>query len=223
MHIDRLHLRLAGRRRSTALARFDPAICHARLRELAVALDGQPWMVVSGLVEPLTNGGFTRAHSDIDIAIPRDNLEAAAVAALRAGFVLTTRVLRTHLNSEFDVEVHLRASPGPWLRRCRRLRLWRLTTDSELDESVVPSYVDVFPYVLTGRKIWLVDSGHLLDVRRPLVVQVSLPDGITIPVEDPYYIEALRLARHAGAVNGRRTVERHTPASAIGDEYSDAR
>jgi hypothetical protein len=112
MHIDRLHLRLAGRRRSTALARFDPAICHARLRELAVALDGQPWMVVSGLVEPLTNGGFTRAHSDIDIAIPRDNLEAAAVAALRAGFVLTTRVLRTHLNSSAARRSSVRDASG---------------------------------------------------------------------------------------------------------------
>jgi hypothetical protein len=160
MHIGRLHLRLAGRHRAPALARFDPTLFYTRLRELAVTLDGQPWMVVSGLVEPLTNGGFTRAHSDIDIAIPRDALEAAATAVLRAGFVLTTRILRTHLNSEFDVEAHLRIAPGPLLRHCRRLRLWRLTADGELDERAVPSYIDVFPYVLSDRKLWILAAAN---------------------------------------------------------------
>ena len=219
MHFDRLHFRLAGRHRSAALARFDPATCYARLHELAATLDGQPWMVVSGLVEPLTNGGFTRAHSDIDIAIPQDNLEAAAVAALRDGYVLTTRIFRTHLTRALDVEGHLRVRPGPSSRRCRRLRLWRLTADGELDERVVPSYIDVFPYVLSDRKIWILDSGQRLDVRRPLALRVTLPGGATIPVEDPYYVEALRLSRCQGTARGDRAVEREPPASAVHDGW----
>jgi hypothetical protein len=198
-----------------ALARFDAAICYARLRELAVTLDGQPWMVVSGLVEPLTNGGFTRAHSDIDIAIPQDNLEAAAVAAQRDGFVLTRRVFRTHLTQGLDVEVHMRIDPGPLMRRCRRLRLWRLTADGDLDERVVPSYIDVFPYVLSDRKIWILDSGQTLDVRRPLAVQVTLPGGATIPVEDPYYVEALRLLRCASGARDDGAAERPSSDSPV--------
>lgn len=217
MHFDRLHLRLAGRRRASALARFDAATCYARLRELAATLDGQPWMVVSGLVEPLTNGGFTRAHSDIDIAIPRDHLEAAAAAALRNGFVMTTRVFRTHLNREFDAEGHLRIGPGRLMRRCRRLRLWRLTADGELDEGLAPSYIDVFPYVLSDRKIWILDGGQQLDVRRPLVITVSLPGGVTVPVEDPYYVEALRLARCQAGAHGESAADRRAPESAIHD------
>ena len=215
MHIDRLHLRLAARRRASALARFDAEICYARLRELAATLDGQSWMVVSGLVEPLTSGRFTRAHSDIDIAIPREGLDAAAAALLRAGYTLTTRLLRTHLTGDLDVEVHRRARPGPLLRRCRRLRIWRLTVDGELDERAVPSYVDVFPYVLDGRRIWIPDCGQSLEVRRPLVVQVSLPGGVTIPVEDPYYVEALRRSRDTLHNEGR--LESEPTASAIQD------
>jgi hypothetical protein len=220
MHIDRLHLRLAGRHRESALVRFDAATCYARLRELAVTLDGQPWMVVSGLVEPLTSGGFTRAHSDIDIGIPLDKLEAAALAMLRAGFVLTTRIFRTHLNRELDVEAHLRIGPGPLMRRCRRLRLWRLTDDGELDERIVPSYIDVFPYVLSDRKIWILDGGHRLDVRRPLVVPVSLPGGSTVPVEDPYYVEALRLSRCGGAAREGGALERLPSDSTVQDGES---
>lgn len=215
MHIDRLHVRLAARHRSSALARFDATTCYARLRELAATLDGQPWMVVSGLVEPLTRGAFTRAHSDIDIAIPQDGLDAAATALLRAGFALTVRVLRTHLSRELDVEVHRSTGPGPLLRRSKRLRLWRLTADGDLDERAVPSYVDVFPYVLSGRSIRILDCNQSLDVRRPLIVHVSLRGGVTIPVEDPYYVEALRLSRCARRDDGE--IEDESPASAIQD------
>jgi hypothetical protein len=202
MHIERLHVRLAERHRAAVLARFDPATCYARLRELAAALDGHPWMVVSGLAEPLTNGGISRAHSDIDIAIPRDALEVASAAALARGFVLTTRIFRTHLSASLDVEAHLRIDAAAAARRPRHLRLWRFSARGTLDESAVPAYIDVFPYLLSDRKLWILDSGQQLELRRPLVVQASLPDGTKVPVEDPYYVEALRCQRRQRPVHG---------------------
>lgn len=219
MHIDRLHIRLADRRRASALARFNPSICYARLSELAFVLDGQPWMVVSGLVEPLTKGGFSRAHSDIDIAIPQDCLENAAAALLRAGFVLTTRIFRTHLNRDYDIEAHLRIGSGPLLQQCRRLRLWRLTVEGDLDETAVPSYIDVFPYVLMERKMWILDGGPPLDIRRPLALKVAIPGGITIPVEDPYYVDALRRSRYPELIDDESIVIARPGASGVNEGW----
>ncbi len=192
MRIGRLHLRFAQRRRGAALARFDAGACYARLAELSDHLAGQPWMVVSGLVEPLTRGRFSRAHGDIDIAVPLENVGAVVAAALRHGLILTTRVLRTHLSREIDLELHLRIEPGFLARRHVRLRLWRLDTAGELDESGFPPYVDVFPYVLEGREMHILDSGRRVALQHRLWINAALPGGATVPVEDPCYVEALR-------------------------------
>ena len=90
------------------------------------------------------------------------------------GYVLTTRVLRTHLSKRFDLEVHLRIEPGILARRHLRLRLWRLTADGELDESDFPAYVDVFPYVLDGRDMHILDKGHRLPLQCGLAITASL-------------------------------------------------
>src|SRR5258708_17964060 len=112
MQVCNLHLRLAPRNRSVLLQRFDAAACYASLHELADGLRGHPWMVVSGLVEPLCDGLFTRAHSDVDIALPVEGFAAGVAAILRRGFILTNRVLRTHL-CRTDFEAHLRIHPPP--------------------------------------------------------------------------------------------------------------
>lgn len=195
MRVGRLHFRYATRERAHALARFDAASCYAGLRRLASALDGQPWMVVSGLVEPLFRGRFARAHSDIDIAVPVESLGAVAAAARRRGFVVTTRVLRTHASRREDLEAHLRVEPSLLAWRRRHLRLWRLDDDGELDESRFPAYVDVFPYALCPRWMHILDSGQRLPLRLPLSRDVALPGGTTVPVEDPSYVEALQAAR----------------------------
>jgi hypothetical protein len=212
MRIGRLHLRLAERYRSAALARFDATACYARLGDLTASLQGHPWMVVSGLVEPLTNGRFTRAHGDIDIAVPLDKLGAAAAAVLRSGYVLTTRVLRTHLCSKFDLELHLRIEPGFLAWRHLRLRLWRLTADRELDENVFPPYVDVFPYVVEGREIHILDSGHRLPLQCGSAITASLPGGGTVPVEDPCCLEALRNSCQRAPARGRSPAPQWWPA-----------
>lgn len=195
MHVGRLHFRLAGRRRAAALARFDAADCYARLRELARALDGHPWMVVSGLVEPLVNGRFARAHSDIDIGVPVAALPAVAVAARGGGFALTTRVLRTHATTGADLEAHLSIDPWMLARRARRLRLWRLDAAGALDERRFPAYVDVFPYDIVGDRLHILDSDQWLPMRGGLSRRVRLPCGCTVPVEEPSYVDALREAR----------------------------
>lgn len=195
MRVGRLHFRCAMRHREAALARFDAARCYAHLSALARSLDGQHWMVVSGLVEPLVNGRFARAHSDIDIAVPVASLRAIAEAANRGGYVLTTRVLRTHVSARIDLEAHLVIAPWMLDHRCRHLRLWRPTARGDLDETTFPAYVDVFPYALVDHQMHILDSGQRLPLRAPLFVEVPLPDGVRIPVEDPSYLDALRAAR----------------------------
>jgi hypothetical protein len=190
MHIGRLHLRLVKRRGGAASARFDAAACYERLGELASSLRGHPWMVVSGLVEPLLSGRFSRAHSDIDIAVPLESLAAAAAAVVRGGCVLTTRVLRTHLNRVYDLELHLRIAPGFLRWRHRRLRFWRLTIDGELDENNFPPYVDVFPYLLSGRELLVLDTGRRLTFQHRLATTATLPAGGIVPVEDPCHLKA---------------------------------
>jgi hypothetical protein len=214
MRIGRLHLRLADRHRLAVLDRFDAAACYACLGALAASLRGHPWMVVSGLVEPLMSGRFTRAHGDIDIAVPLPNLGAAVAAVLQSGYVLTTRVLRTHLSSKFDLEAHLRIEPGLLAWRHRRLRLWRLTADGELDESVFPPYVDVFPFIVEGREMHILDSGRRLPLQRPLMITASLPGGGSVPVEDPCYLEALRNSGLRAPARGGLPTLRRRPASA---------
>lgn len=169
-------------------------------------------MVVSGLVEPLTTGAFSRAHSDIDIAVPEDRLDAMVEAASRRGYVVTTRVLRTHASRRFDAELHWRVKPHESTRRWRHLRLWRPTQGGELDESVVPSYIDVFPYRLSDGEIWILDTGEHLAIRHPLAFPVDIPGGATVPVEDPYLLEALRNSRRSSETRDRRFVEFETPA-----------
>lgn len=198
MRIGRVHLRWAARNRAVARARFDAQACYARLAELAAHLDGQPWMVVSGLVEPLTRGRFSRAHGDIDIAVPLENMGAVAAAALRSGLVLTTRILRTHVSRRYDLEAHLRIEPGFLARRHVRLRLWRLDSAGDLDESGFPPYVDVFPYVLEGREMHILDSGRRLPLQQRLAINAALPSGTMVPVEDPCYVEALRMGPPGG-------------------------
>ena len=195
MHVGRLHIRTAARRREAALGRFDPDACYAGLRDLARVLDGQCWMVVSGLVEPLVRGSFTRAHSDIDIAVPVDALVPMARVAAANGYALTTRALRTHVSRDLDVEVHVRLAPWMVAYRCRRLRLWRLGRDGAPDESRFPAYVDVFPYVLDGRALHILDSGQRLPLREQLWHDVALPGGTRVPVELPCYVDALKASR----------------------------
>jgi hypothetical protein len=195
MHVGRLHVRCAARRREAALSRFDADACYAGLRDLARVLGGQRWMVVSGLVEPLVRGRFTRAHSDIDIAVPVDAVAPVARAALAGGYAITTRVLRTHVSRDDDVEVHVALAPWMLAYRCRRLRLWRVRRDGALDESRFPAYVDVFPYALVGREMHILDSGPRLPLADVLCHDVALPGGMRVPVELPLYVEALKAAR----------------------------
>jgi hypothetical protein len=195
MHVGRLHFRLAERHRDAVLARFDAAACYAGLRELAASLDGHPWMVVSGLVEPLVGGRFSRPHSDIDIAVPVAGLRAMAEAVLRRGYAMTTRVLRTHVSADADIEAHLRIEPWMLPTRCRHLRLWRLDRNGEFDERTFPAYVDVFPYDLVDDRMHILDSGQRLPLRGALSIPVPLPGGPSVPVENPCYVEALRESR----------------------------
>lgn len=213
MHVGRLHFRLAGRDRAAALSRFDAAACYAGLRDLAACLDGHPWMVVSGLVEPLVNGRFARAHSDIDIAVPIASLRAAAEAARRRGYALTTRVLRTHATLRSDLEAHLRIEPPMLRRRHRRLRLWRLDMGGEFDERRFPAYVDVFPYDLVDHRMHILDSGQRLPLRGALWTRIPLPGGVCVPVEDPYYVEALRESRRRTRLGEAPAVHAAVPAS----------
>jgi hypothetical protein len=212
MHVGRLHFRLAARQRAAALARFDASACYAGLRALAHGLAGQRWMVVSGLVEPLVNGRFSRAHSDIDIAVPVDSLRSMAEAACAHGYVLTMRVLRTHLTARADLEAHLVVAPWMLDVRCRHLRLWRCTSRGALDESTFPAYVDVFPYALAGDEMHILDSGQRLPLRAPLWRDVPLPDGARIPVEDPSYLDALKVARRNARM--RETARRASGSAA---------
>ncbi|CAG0996022.1 hypothetical protein BURK1_02541 [Burkholderiales bacterium] len=207
MHLGRVHFRLAHRDRRAALARFDAASCYAGLCDLAASLRDHPWMVVSGLVEPLRCGRFTRAHSDIDIALPLPDLEAAARSVVRSGYALTVRVLRTHVSRAFDLELHLRIAPASLRKPRRHLRLWRLTAGGDLDERAFPPYIDVFPYVVADQHLHILDSGQRLAMRCPLAAEVSLPGGATVPVEDPYYLEALRTARR----QAQATTSPHAP------------
>ncbi len=193
MRIGRLHLRLVKRHRSAVCPRFDATACYACLGALAASLHGQPWMIVSGLVEPLRSGRFDRTHSDIDIAVPLAHLCDATEAALRAGYVLTTRVLRTHWNRELDLEIHVCIDPRHLERRSRRLRLWRLTAAGELDDSGFPPYVDVFPYTVADGEMRILDTGDRMKLGCPLAVEISLPGGAVVPIEDPYYLKATRI------------------------------
>ncbi|HEY8241938.1 MAG: hypothetical protein ACHQJ7_03985 [Vicinamibacteria bacterium] len=195
MHVGRLHVRYAARRREAALSRFDADACYAGLRDLARVLDGQRWMVVSGLVEPLVRGRFTRAHSDIDIAVPVDALVPMARVASARGYALTTRALRTHVSTGVDLELHVRIEPWMLAHRRRRLRLWRLDRNGRIDESRFPAYVDVFPYVLEGREMHILDSGQRLPLRESLCQDVALPEGTRVPVELPCYVDALKASR----------------------------
>ena len=79
-----------------------------------------------------------------------------------------------------------------------RLRLWRLSAAGELDESGFPPYVDVFPYVLEGREMHILDSGRRLPLQQRLAISAALPCGTRVPVEDPCYLEALRTAPPGG-------------------------
>ena len=195
MHVGRLHVRYAARRREAVLSRFDADACYAGLRDLARVLDGQRWMVVSGLVEPLVRGRFTRAHSDIDIAVPADALAPLARTGVARGSALTSRALRTHVSPGVDLELHLRIEPWMLAYRRRHLRLWRLDRDGGLDESRFPAYVDVFPYVIEGREMHILDSGQRLPLREALCQEVALPEGTRVPVELPCYVDALKAAR----------------------------
>jgi hypothetical protein len=190
MRIGRLHIRVVKRRGGSTPAPFDAATCYQRLGELADTLHGHPWMVVSGLVEPLLSGRFSRPHGDIDIAVPVEHVEGAAAAVVRKGFILTTRVLRTHLGPRYDIEAHLRIAPGMLRWRYRRLRFWRLNADGELDESAFPPYVDLFPYILKERELLVVDTGWRLRFQNQLATSAMLPAGVTVPVEDPSHIKA---------------------------------
>jgi len=190
MRIGRLHIRAVRRGGAAAPALFDAAICYQRLGELAAYLNGHPWMVVSGLVEPLVNGRFSRTHSDIDIAVPVEHLVEVAAAIVRKGYVLTTRVLRTHLTRTLDLELHLRVEPGLLRWRTRRLRFWRLTADGELDEKTFPPYVDLFAYILRDRELLVVDNGLRLKFVNRLATTAVLPEGGVVPIEDPSHIKA---------------------------------
>lgn len=202
MHLGRMHFRFAHRERRVALARFDPAACYTRLCDLASCLHDHPWMVVSGLVEPLRCGRFTRPHSDIDIAVPLADLEAAARAIIRSGYVLTVRVLRTHVSRAYDLEIHLRVEPRALRRHRRHLRLWRVGADGNLDERAFPPYVDVFPYVVDQGHMHILDSGQRLELRCPLHAPCTLPGGVDVPVEDPWYLDALRESRARSRQSG---------------------
>ena len=203
MRVGRLHFRYARRERAHALARFDATSCYAGLRRLADALAGERWMVVSGLVEPLVRGQFARAHSDIDIAVPVESLASMATSVERCGYVLTTRVLRTHVSASEDLEAHLRVDAWMLALRRRHLRLWRLDASGDLDESTFPAYVDVFPYALAGDALHILDSGQRLPLHLPISVDVALPGGIVVPVEDPCYLDALRAARRPAGPHPR--------------------
>ncbi|HQU48250.1 MAG TPA: hypothetical protein PLM09_03820 [Casimicrobiaceae bacterium] len=214
MHLGRMHFRFAPRERQRAMARFNPTDCYTRLCDLASCLHAHPWMVVSGLVEPLRCGRFNRAHSDIDIAVPLADLEAAARAIVAAGFVLTVRVLRTHVSRAYDLEIHLRVEPHALRRHRRHLRLWRIRADGDLDERAFPPYVDVFPYVVADGHMHILDSGQRLELRCPLHSPISLPGGVCVPVEDPSYIDALRESRARSRAAGPDADRRLAPAGA---------
>ena len=137
-----------------------------------------------------------------------------ALAIVAAGFVLTVRVLRTHVSRAYDLEIHLRVEPHALRRHRRHLRLWRIRADGDLDERAFPPYVDVFPYVVADGHMHILDSGQRLELRCPLHSPISLPGGVCVPVEDPSYIDALRESRARSRAAGPDADRRLAPAGA---------
>jgi hypothetical protein len=180
-----LHLRFVRRSDDAAPFRFDAAECLQRLGELACSLRGLPWMVVSGLVEPLIRGRFSRSHGDVDIAAPAGHLGPVVAALVRHGYLLTTRVLRTHLDRAWDLELHLRIAPALLALRRRRLRLWRTDAHGRFDEGRFPRYVGLYAYRLDGRELEVLDTGWRLRFPGSIAMSVELPGGRSIPVERP--------------------------------------
>ena len=157
-----------------------------------------------GLVEPLTNGGFTRAHTDIDIAIPQDEQRGRGDELMHAGIwwrLASCERISTVISTSSCIGARV---PGPCCgaasacafgdspptasRRERRAVLRRrvpLRAERAQDPDL--------------------DGGQSLDVRRPLVVHVALPGGVTIPVEDP------TMSRRCGV----RAVVRHGTRTTI--------
>jgi hypothetical protein len=197
MRLGRLHLRVMTRSPEALRERFDAAACFACLVELVHALAGHQWMVVAGLVEPLLRGAFSRAHSDVDIAVPLAHLDGVARAAVAVGYVMTTRLMRSKLPHDGNLELHLRLEPGGLMLelRPRRLRLWRLDARGEFDENRFPPYVDVFPFVADDKELRILDGGWRLPLGLPIVRAARLADGVEVPVVDPSYVQALRVLR----------------------------
>jgi hypothetical protein len=105
--------------------------------------------------------------------------------------------MRCKLTPERDLELYLRLEPGDWLltRRPRRLRLWRLDGRGRLDDKRFPPYVEVFAFVTGDREMRILDGDWRLPLHLPIVREARLPEGITVPVEDPSYVQALHVLR----------------------------
>jgi hypothetical protein len=154
-------------------------------------------MVAGGLVEPLLRGAFNRAHSDVDIEVPMVHLKEVAQAAGTLGYVMTVRLARIKLTVDRNLELYLCVRPSNRLLawRSRHLRLWRLNARGQLEENRFPSYIDVFPFVLDEKELHLLDGDFHLPLGPAIVREAKLPNGITVPVQDPFYVNALRCAQ----------------------------
>ena len=166
----------------------DPSAYLQRLGELAGILDGIPWLLAGGLAIPMTLGRFYRAHYDIDVAFPMDELPRLDAAMQRAGYYLSTsRPMSLFGRMRFALSVPVRAD-GSFVRHRPRKLKYRDATGAHPSPNLL-SVVEVLPYrVVDG--VWTTCDGRFrVPLVRPLAGhRVTTPTGHEIACLDLHYV-----------------------------------
>lgn len=155
-------------------------------------LDGIPWLLAGGLAIPVTLGRFYRAHSDIDVAFPLEELPRVDVALRRAGYYLTTsRPMSFFGKLRFALSVPVRAD-GPFVRYRPRKLKYRDGTGARRAPHLL-SVIEVLPYrVVDG--VWTTcDGRYRFPVVRPLAGhRTRTPAGHEIACLDLHYVGEIK-------------------------------
>ncbi len=190
---------VAGRRVPTDRPRAveDPGVFLRGLAELAEALEGVQWMIVSGLAIPLTLRRFYREHRDVDIGAPADQLESIQRAMQRAGYATFTRVAMVGMGHERKVEMYVRCPRADRLLRMRpkNIRFFRAPGrgGADLRTEGFMSWVDLYLYREHDRHLEILDGQIRIPKRAPLVgAHVPLPGGRRVQVVDLHYVKHVK-------------------------------